>query len=92
MYKVAACIACPQPSMIAEIKNHRRILKSGIPQLGSMPFQGEGVEDFRDAMGNDWLLQPEYLREGQYIEALKLRSKTTGVRINLVKLGHNVPP
>jgi hypothetical protein len=55
---------------------------------GSGVSQGRGVEDFRDDIfGNAWLQRPQVLREGEYIEALKLRSNTTGVATNLCRVG-----
>jgi hypothetical protein len=40
-------------------------------------------------VGNDWLSNPGLLSKGQYIEALKLRTNTSGVRVNLIRSGHS---
>nr|ADX60044.1 R2 protein [Reticulitermes urbis] len=54
--------------------------------------QGQGAAQFRgDSIGNNWLHNPGTFRPGQYIEALKLRANSTGVRVNLKRSGYNVP-
>jgi hypothetical protein len=54
--------------------------------------QGQGAAQFRgDSIGNNWLHNPGTFRPDQYIEALKLRSNSTGVRVNLKRSGYNVP-
>jgi hypothetical protein len=80
---IAARVSCPWPSSLAEINKHKLVLKAG-----ECDWARCGVEEFRgDPIGNAWLQRPEDFREGEYTEALKLRSNTTEVAANLYKLG-----
>ena len=50
--------------------------------------QGGGAQEFYDdPLGNSWLYRPQFFKSGQYIEAIKLRTNTTGVRTNLARCG-----
>ena len=48
--------------------------------------QGRGAQEFyNDPIGNSWLYRPQFFKTGQYIEAIKLRTNTTGVRTILAR-------
>jgi hypothetical protein len=89
LHSIAARVDCRWPSTISEINIHKRIVKAGEGDVWAQcSSQGKGISDFkRDKEGNSWLSHPLLLSEGQYVEALKLRSNTSGVRVNMISSG-----
>jgi hypothetical protein len=89
MHIITACISF---FGLVEITNMKLILKAGecdswCPCLS----QGKGVEDYRGYLkGNAWFGHPRILHEGQYMEAVKLKSNTTGAWTDLAKLWNNI--
>ena len=50
--------------------------------------QGRGAQEFyNDPIGKNWLYRPHSFKSSQYIEAIKLRTNTTGVRTILARCG-----
>lgn len=60
----------------------------GSEEWSGCTSQGKGVQEFyNDPLGNKWLYKPYFLKPSQFIEAIKLRTNTTGVRTNLARCG-----
>jgi hypothetical protein len=54
--------------------------------------QGAGVKDFRDdPIGNSWIFDPSFLKSSRFIDAVKMRTNTAGVRTTLRRADPSLP-
>ncbi|CAH2021857.1 unnamed protein product, partial [Acanthoscelides obtectus] len=54
-----------------------------------LPCQGDGVEEFKDRLSNEWLTRNDLLSSGRMIDALRMRTNTYGNRTTLIRAGHD---
>jgi hypothetical protein len=89
MNNIAHTVGASWPLTYSEVSKHKLTLKiNKFDSWAECSFQGRGIEEFvNNPVSNNSLCYPSSLRPHQYIEALRLRTNTTGVQISLGKLG-----
>ncbi|KMQ92432.1 r2 protein [Lasius niger] len=83
--KYATSLQIPWSSTLEQIEEARKKIKrSETEKWEQLVSQGQGVREFRkDKIGNAWLYDPSLLKLSRFLDALRLRTNTFGVRVAL---------
>lgn len=90
--KYATSLQIPWPATLEQVEEARwKNKRSETKRWEQLISQGQGVREFRkDKIGNAWLYDSSLLKPSRFLDALRLRTNTFGVRVALRRADPNI--